>query len=69
MFCSEHMNDWQYLSLRTLEQNNYFSPTINLEVFLCLKISLWSRDKSRDPKFNMKEIGEFSLFGKTNCHF
>ena len=27
--CSEHMNDWQYLSLGNLEQN---------EVFLCLNV-------------------------------
>ena len=31
--CSEHMNDWQYLWLGDLEQNE-FSPKVNLEVFL-----------------------------------
>ena len=35
--CSEHMNDWQYLSLGDLEQNE-FSPKVNLEVFLCLNV-------------------------------
>ena len=29
--------DWQYLSLGYLERNE-FSPKVNLEVFLCLKI-------------------------------
>ena len=35
--CSEHMNDWQYLSPGDLEQNE-FSPKVNLEVFLCLNV-------------------------------
>ena len=29
--CSEYMNDWKYLSLGDLEQNE-FSPKVNLEV-------------------------------------
>ena len=36
--CLEYMNDWQYLSLGHLEQNE-FSPKVNLEV---------SCDMSRD---------------------
>ena len=51
------MNDWQYLSLGDLEQNE-FSTKVNLEVFFCLNVSLWSRDMSRDQKLKMKEIGE-----------
>ena len=35
--CSEHMNDWQYLSLGDLEQDEFF-PKVNLEVFLCLNV-------------------------------
>ena len=35
-----------------------FSPKVNLEVFLCLSVQLWSRDMSRDQKLKMKEIGE-----------
>ena len=35
-----------------------FSPKVNLEVFLCLNVSLWSRDMSRDQKLKMKEIGQ-----------
>ena len=30
--CSEHMNDWQYLSLGDLEQNEFFLKS-NLELF------------------------------------
>ena len=30
------MNDWQYLSLGDLEQNEFFFPKVTLEVFLCL---------------------------------
>ena len=56
------MNDWQYLSLGDLEQNEFF-PKVNLEVFLCLNVLLWLRDMSRDQKLKMKEIGEFTLFG------
>ena len=33
--CSEHINDWQYLSLGDLEQDDFF-PKVNLKVFLCL---------------------------------
>ena len=32
------------------------SPKVNLEVFLCLNVELWSRDISRDQKLKMKEI-------------
>ena len=28
--CSEHMNDWQYLSLGHLEQNEFFPKTKSL---------------------------------------
>ena len=63
--CSEHMDDWQYLSLGDLEQNE-FSTKVNLEVFFCLNGSLWSRDMSRDQKLKMKEIGEFTLFNWIN---
>ena len=35
--CSEHKNDWQYLSLGDLEENEIF-PKVNLEVFLCLNV-------------------------------
>ena len=55
--CSEHMNDWQHLWLGDLEQNE-FSPKVNLDVFLCLNVKLWSRDMSRGQKLKMKEIGE-----------
>ena len=51
--CSEHMNNWQCLSLGDLEQNELF-PRVNLEVFLCLNVDLWSRDQ----KLKMKEISE-----------
>ena len=37
MVFSERMNDWRYLSLRDLEQNEFF-PKVNLEVFLCLNV-------------------------------
>ena len=56
--CSEHMNDWQYLSLGDLDKMNFFSPKENLEIFLCLNVSLWSSDISRDQKLKMKEISE-----------
>ena len=56
--CSEHMNDWQYLSLGDLQNNEIFSPKVDLEVFLCLNVWLWSRDMSRDQKLKMKETGE-----------
>ena len=56
--CSEHLNDWQYLSLGDLQNNEIFSPKVDLEVFLCLNVWLWSRDMSRDQKLKMKEIGE-----------
>ena len=57
--CSEHMNDWQYLSLGDLESNKMiFFPKVNLDVFLCLNVPLWPRDVSRDQKLKMKEIGE-----------
>ena len=41
-----------------------FSPKVDLEVFLCLNVLLWSRVQ----KLKMKEIvelvsGEFTLFG------
>ena len=35
-----------------------FSPKVNIEVFLCLNIQIWSRDMSRDQKLIIKEIGE-----------
>ena len=35
-----------------------FSPKVNLEVFLCLNVYLWSRDMLRDQKLKMKKIGE-----------
>ena len=34
------------------------SPKVNPEVFLCLNVSLWSRDMPRDQKLKMKGIGE-----------
>ena len=34
--CSENMNDWQYISLGDLEQNEFFSPKVNLEVLFTL---------------------------------
>lgn len=51
--CSEHMNDWQYLSIGGLKQNEFF-PKLNLKVFFCLNVKLWSRDQN----LKMKEIGE-----------
>ena len=47
------MIDWQYLSLGDLEQDEFF-PKVNLEDFLCLNVSFWSRDQ----KLKMKKIGE-----------
>ena len=35
-----------------------FSPKVNLEVFLCLNVELWSRNMSFDQKLKMKEVGE-----------
>ena len=47
-----------------------FSPKVNLEVFLCFRLQLLSRDMPRDQKLKMKEIGgEFTLFRKTNWYF
>ena len=58
--CSEHMNDRQYLSLGDLESNKTnFSAEVNLDVFLCINVPLWSRGVSRDQKLKMKEIGEW----------
>ena len=58
--CSEHMDDWQYLSLGDLESNKTnFSAKVNLDVFLYLNVPLWSRDVSRDQKLKMNEIGEW----------
>ena len=42
-----------------------FSPKVNLEVFLCLSVKLWSRDMTCYPKLKMKEIGE--LVAKLLC--
>ena len=36
----------------------HLSPKVNPEVFLCLNVSLWSRDMPRDLKLKMKGIGE-----------
>ena len=36
--CSKRMDDWQCLSLGDLEQNDFFSFNVNLEVFLCLNV-------------------------------
>ena len=42
-----------------------FSPKVNLEVFLCFSLQLWSCDMPREQKLKMKEIGgEFTLFRK-----
>ena len=57
--CSEHMNDWQYLSLGDLEQNEFF-PKVNLEAFFCLNVLLWSRDLSHNPNLKMKRIVELA---------
>ena len=35
-----------------------FSPKVNVEVFLCLNVKLWSHDMSRGQKLKMKEICE-----------
>ena len=35
-----------------------FSPTVNLEVLMCLNVQFWSRDMSRDQKLKLKEIGQ-----------
>ena len=34
------------------------SPEVNLDVFLCLNVQLWSRDTSGDKNIKLKEIGE-----------
>ena len=47
-----------------------FSQKVNLEVFVCFSLWLWSCDMPRDQKLKMKEIGgEFTLFRKTNWYF
>ena len=50
-----------------------FSPKVNLDVFLCLNVSLWSRDISRNQKLKMKEFGELVAnllsFDKQIWHF
>ena len=58
------MNDWQYLSLGDLEQNNFF-PKVNHEVFFYLNVWIWLRDMSRGQKLKMEEIGE--LMGNLLC--
>ena len=40
-----------------------FSPKVNLEVFLCLSVRLWSRDMSKiENEGNWRIGGEFTLF-------
>ena len=36
-----------------------FPPKVNLHVFLCVNVSLWSRDMSRNQKLKMKELANW----------
>lgn len=43
---SEHMIDWQFLSLNYIEQNeSNFSPKVNVDVFLCFNSFFLCLDK------------------------
>ena len=50
--------EWLAISLARRPRIIIFSPKVNREVFLCLNVSLWSRDISRDQKLKMRDIGE-----------
>ena len=54
---SERMNDWRYLSLRDLEQNEFF-PKVNLKVFLYLNVNYGLVTCHVTKKIKIKEIGE-----------
>ena len=51
------MNDWRYLSLRDLEQNEFF-PKVNLKVLLYLNVNYGLVTCHVTKKIKIKEIGE-----------
>ena len=65
--------EWLAISIARRQNKMSFSPKVNLDVFLCLNVSLWSRDISRNQKLKMKEFGELVAnllsFDKQIWHF